>query len=322
MTEYHHELVPATDLPARLVDDIDNAEKPVYLQTMGLKMGSEHMGQVCMALIDAAQRGVLTTLAFDQISLKDTSPASRRKILNFCSTFTQAGGNVTLLGDKTWLPTPAGRSHSKFYSVGDIGYYGGGVNLTPDSFGHHDYMLRTKALAVGEALLRVAELSPPDVERHDAVLPIDSERTLLFDSGMRRSSVILEHTVQLAAQAEQVWYLSQFSPAPQIVKAMQARIPPSHITAKFNQPQNSGRPREWMAAYIDKIATTLHNSYTGKNRIHGKAFVARKPDGTLEAITGSHNFSGWGVEFGTKELALQTTSQADCEQLVNYIENI
>ncbi len=318
-----HKLIPAHGIPERLTHDIAHAETSVYLQTMAFSPEGEPMGRICASLMEAARRGVAATLAFDEISLKTKEIGDRAETLGFCDSFREAGGTVRVLGGTGLFMTLMNRSHGKIYMADDVHYYGGGVNLTSDSFMHHDYMLRTEVPVARQALVRAAELSLPGVEEHDATVSIDPERTLLIDAGTQGSSVILEHAIDLARRAMGgVWYMSQYSPAPRLARALRSRVPPDRIHASFNRPRNASNLHHRLESLVDNRISAIANNYSGMPRVHGKALVVRTSDGTFEAITGSHNFCQWGVTLGTKEVALHTTNQDDCAQLVEFMEHM
>ncbi len=156
-----HKLIPAHGIPERLTHDIAHAETSVYLQTMAFSPEGEPMGRICASLMEAARRGVAATLAFDEISLKTKEIGDRAETLGFCDSFREAGGTVRVLGGTGLFMTLMNRSHGKIYMADDVHYYGGGVNLTSDSFMHHDYLLRTEVPVARQALVRAATSGNP-----------------------------------------------------------------------------------------------------------------------------------------------------------------
>lgn len=175
-------------------------------------------------------------------------------------------------------------------------------------------MLRTELPAASVILDEAIQLA--DQDSVDREFALDDTRTLLVDGGRPGSSIIMDHAVALASEARHIWYVSQFSPAPALARTMKRC--PGMIEAKFNNPKNSEHLPGKVAALVDRLITAVPNAYDGDPRIHAKVLVVEKSDGMLEAISGSHNFSAWGVRFGTKEMALQTRNQSDCEQLREY----
>ena len=278
------------------------------------------MGNVCTSLVRAAERGIDVSVAFDRRSYMDIREAPRLK--RFGSELANAGGALALLGEPL-LPNPAaGRSHSKLWRIDEASYFGGGVNLSDESFDTHDFMLRSTDAALGAAL--DAHLVPsigPETTQEDYRIVIDDANALLVDGGAKNHSLIFDSAVAMVHDVEKAWYVSQFLPGKALERKLLEEVPPENLTVLANT-ASSSQGRAKLIARIDTLFSRVNNRYTGRRRVHAKFIVVQKKDGSYEAITGSNNFSDWGIRFGTKEAALHTTDQATCEALIRFTQSL
>lgn len=309
-----YEMVRAADIPARLIEDISHAKESVHLQSMNFETAHQ-MSNVVDACLAAIERGVKVTFAFDLIA---TTGWHGGLLRNSVVPLRSAGITIKLLGKPLFPLKVAGRSHTKVYIIDDISYFGGGVNLYEPSFMYHDFMLRR----TGDKLLlgRLHEL----IDRQPTSLsdwqePLGNDR-ILVDGGRQGHSLIFDEATKLVEKAEQAWYVSQFSPGYRLEKELK-RLPRESCKIWFNSVASSDVRDKW-SALIDSKVSKLDNHYKGTRRIHAKFLVVQKSDGSYSAITGSHNFSDWGVRFGTKEAALYTIDQVLCRQLISFAESL
>lgn len=309
-----HEVVLAADIPARLIEDISHAKESVHLQSMNFET-THQMSNVIDACLAAIERGVKVTFAFDLIA---TTGWRGGLLRNSVVPLRSAGITINLLGKPLFPLKVAGRSHTKVYLVDDMSYFGGGVNLYEPSFGYHDFMLRSVGNApLLKTLHELIERQPIDSTDWREQLGSDQ---ILVDGGTRGSSLIFDEAAKLAMSAKRAWYVSQFSPGYKLEKALRC-LPRESYKAWFNSVVSSDIRDKW-SALIDSKVSRLDNRYKGTRRIHAKFLVVQKVDGSCSAITGSHNFSDWGVRFGTKEAALYTTDQALCYLLIKFAESL
>ena len=205
--------------------------------------------------------------------------------------------------------------------IDDIAYFGGGVNLCKGGFQAYDFMIRDgDNPGLADTLLSIADEYSLGDSAKDSVVRVDEESIVLVDGGVKGSSVILDQSTELAKSAKKAWFVSQLSPGRSLETALSG-LPPESLYCLYNLPASS-IGKEVPVAYIDNQLSQLTNQYTGSRRIHAKFLVAEKSDGSYEAITGSHNFSDWGVRFGTKEASLRTTNQSICTELIRYAEEL
>lgn len=55
---------------------------------------------------------------------------------------------------------------------------------------------------------------------------------------------------------------------------------------------------------------------------HAKAILVERVDGRMEALMGSHNFTSWTVNNGTRELAMWTKNPAITTQVKDFLANV
>ena len=309
------EMVLAADIPARLVQDISDAKDSVHLQSMNFEL-SNQMRNVITAALDAASRGVKVTFAFDTLAFVEPHGKLLRNTL---PQLEAAGITIKLLGGSLFPLKVAGRSHTKVYVVDTISYFGGGVNLYEPSFGYYDFMLRsTDDTLLLQKLHELIKRQPSDSS--DWSMDLGNGDKMLVDGGKRNQSLIFDEAIRLVMFAKKTWYVSQFSPGRKLERALK-RLSRDSCKVWFNVVASSDVRDKW-SAFIDNVTSRIGNRYKGIRRIHAKFIVIQKDDGSYAAITGSHNFSDWGVRFGTKEAALYTTDQTLCIQLIAFAESL
>lgn len=315
MTEF--EFIPASDIPARIEADIHAAKRHVLLQAMVLDANRE-MVPVCSELYAAAKRGANVTVAYDRLNEFEARGAERTALQEFSHKIGQTGVTLALLGKPLPLNPAAGRSHTKLYVMDDVSYFGGGVNLTNSSFQAYDFMLRTKNARIADML---AQLSLNQRQSDDDIrLAVDRDMSFLVDGGSKYRSLILDVATKTVKNADEIWYVSQLSPGKKLERAIGA-VSAENRHIWYNSPRSS-RGKTKAVAVIDGHISRLQSNYRGTRRIHAKFIVTKRADGTYEAVTGSHNFSDWGVRFGTKEAAIHTTNRELCERLIRFAESL
>lgn len=312
------EIICAPNIPDRLINDINGSSERVHLQTMVFDTKSE-MSIVLDAVKNAALRGVKVSLAFDEISYLNGF-AKAWRIRRLLGELGDIGVKVFTLGG-SMMPNPAAnRSHIKMSVIDNNTYFWGGVNLCKVGFQAYDFMIRNEdSRELSDILFRIRDDSRLS-DGVDKAIHVSHEYTVLADSGAKGESIILDQSVELAKTAKSAWFVSQLSPGRSLEKAL-LEIPSKSRQILYNSPASS-MGREVPVAYVDNRLSKLTNHYKGNRRLHAKFLVAEKPDGSFEAITGSHNLSDWGVRFGTKELALRTTNQFICMKLVEYAKEL
>lgn len=307
------QLVDARQFAARLAIDIEQATRRIYLQTMELD-DKGAMRQVFDALAHAVQRGVAVSVAFDKRVNIVKRPRAYRRLQRY---FRDTGIEPVYLGDiKTGHSPVSGRSHGKGYVCDDIVYFGGGINLTGHSFECYDYMFRLESAGLAAVYDKIFAESLPGADKRDHSHWLSAKSTLLVDGGSKKHSLILDTALELAADAQKVWYLSQLSPAGRLAR----RYRPLDVVYKYNRTRSAKSTHSKVVIPVDSTTSRTRNCYKGSCYIHGKCIVVERSNGSLVALTGSHNFATPGIRVGTKEIALLTTNQELCQRLLKYVQ--
>ncbi len=308
------EIITTENIADQLERDILNSSKVVYLHTMELDARLD-MKKIIAAAASASQKGVDVTIAFDYRANLLIRP---RTIKFLERKLKKAGIKIARLGDKNNGTIVAGRSHGKGYVCDDVVYFAGGVNLTGRSFQNHDYMLRAKNQSLADTLLEVlADAGQPN-PHPDHIINIDDSNQLLIDGGKKRHSLILDTAKFIARIADSAWYVSQLTPT----KSLANEFLTDKVIYKFNRGRSSRSIKRKVVIPVSNLSSRVKNSYQGRKYIHCKFILAQSSSGELTALTGSHNFAIPGVMVGTKEIALKTTDQKICQQLLKYAEDL
>lgn len=280
------------------------------------------------ALLDAAKRGVVVTIAADTYTYSELggafSPFKRltkqsRAASETAQRFVQAGASFTWLGNIFKLNPFAGVTHSKWSIVDDTCYLFGGVNLYKDGIESIDYMFR---IVDQDLAHRIAKEHGAIIQNENQSTPysgyIAKSRlgTIHIDSGKSGDSPIYERACALARDAKDILFVSQYCPSGPLANLL-------HNTKHrvyFNQPRNTPFPSS-VHIWWDQTWTHTSTLYAHKKYIHAKFIIFTLPSGEKIALTGSHNFSYEGVLFGTREIALETTNTSIIEQLEQFCED-
>ncbi len=310
--------IASKDYRQYLLASITAAKQRILLETMDFDT-VERMEPIVEACLRAHKRGVRVTLIYDIHSysnaIREHGRAGLTKLRQWEILAAKAGLEVYTVGARGINPF-AGRHHAKVALVDDHVYIGGGVNLTSSSFAAHDFMLRYDDVALAQTLYDA--LPQAALERaSDQVLFADDTTEVLLDAGIKYQSLIYERTCELAQKATKVWYVSMLAPDGQLVRLLRQK------DAQYWYNLFSGAISfEKLAISIDQIKARVPNNYRSDVLLHAKFCVFQLPDGTYEAITGSHNFNSRGVAFGTQELAIHTKDQTLCAQLIEFANNL
>lgn len=311
------ELVEASDLPARLVEDVSRANERVLLQAMSVDR--EGLEPLAGSLISARERGASVRVTLDRYSYFDAATKEglqgARELRRYLGALAAKGVTVDLVGSVRLNPF-AGRNHIKTYITDDTVYAGGGANLTGDTFRTADFMLRYAELPDAARLL-FDELPSINSRRfRGQILPFASETLYLVDGGEPGASLIYDKAVELALKSSGAIIASKMVPDGKLARAL-----PPHAEVYYNRPENVGKFNRLSLKYNALLGNLPPNSYNGERQLHAKFGLFESELGRI-ALTGSHNFNTLGVNFGTKEAALLTRDEEVCELVEEFVENI
>lgn len=317
------DVVLAHDYCAALLELISKAQRRVVITAMVVRSG-QHTGPVLRAAAEAAGRGVKVHILGDiysQHGISRPSVISRHAFKSECLDTRRILANLQANGGRsTWvgrmgLNPYAHRYHAKMTVIDDHVYSFGGVNFSDDSMENIDYMLHTEDAALATKLQQLAASNADGLPAADLEVPLGKQNSLLFDAGTPGSSIIYDRACQLAAQSAKVTYVSQMYPSGRLGQL----ISHTQNTCYFNRPWQTGLRPDSLAQAWDGWRGGIPNHYTGSHYVHAKLILFELKDGTKAVLSGSHNFSKRGVTFGTKEIALYSTSPALWRKLQDVI---
>lgn len=305
-----------------LLKEIPRAKKRIVIAAMVVLWG-ERTAPVFLLLKEALARGVQVTILFDRYTrltylygLTGKAAAERvKQTYRMLEDLSAEGATVYGFGKLGIVPYK-GRCHVKATIVDDRAYSFGGVNFFDEMFDTTDVMLAADDAKTANHLTKLIErigtTRPPLA---DEEIKIDKHNTLLFDGGQPDRSLIYERACELTAQAKRVVVASQMVPSGQLARLLAE----TDATVYFNRPEQM-RPIDSLGQAFDQQKYRIKNSYAGNSYIHAKIMLFELSSGKKVALSGSHNFSWRGVQFGTQEIALESRDEALWEQLHNFIQ--
>lgn len=321
---------------AHLIHTFKAANKTdnLVLATMEFRPDQPLVNELVDAMCQAARRGARMTFIVDAYSfmIKDSAVPgplffSKRvpkygyglfkPTVQAINTLRRAGVDCHIINKPTRpLKNPfGGRSHIKFAIINNQVLIGG-CNLS------HPERLDVMVQLFNERLANYMQAFAGNVIacksvrkallRQDQRFVIDEHSELLIDAGVRHQSVIYDRAFNLINNAAQRVYMTcQYFPnnyTPRALVKAHRRGVGVHLA--YNHPNHHPSPiraiqkrtvslkKKWMPSSVFE-----HQLHEGKNYLHAKILLSEK-----EAIVGSHNFVKMGVNLGTAEIALHTTS--------------
>ncbi|HEX6258455.1 MAG TPA: phospholipase D-like domain-containing protein [Candidatus Saccharimonadales bacterium] len=281
------------------------------------------MTEIFTALKNALDRGVIVAIVVDSYNnFLFTEGSNLFKLVSYrhriratrqaFAELREHGATITEVGSVG--PNPYKRRfHYKCVVVDDVVYFAGGVNMTRLSFEQTDYMLRTQNTQFADDLVRHLSDIATNGKQSDTTLYIDQNNTLFIDSGAPDKSIIYDRAVALSKQAESIVYVSQLAPSGPLASLLRQK----NAVLYFNRPAQLSFPAS-LDQYLSAWQYRQPNSYQGEDFIHAKYMLFTLPGDKKIALSGSHNFSYRGVQYGTKELALEATSPAVWNELQQF----
>jgi len=280
------------------------------------------------ALIAAAERGIRVEVAADTFTFgefgghlkpfKYYSEQSRR-VSKMAKELTTAGAKFTWVGRFSAAPF-SGRNHMKCLVVDDVVYSFGGVNMDSASFINTDYMFEVKdeqlALELRDDIARIVEADGKNFAYRSHEFSFGAQSKILIDGGLQTDSIIYRRACQLAKEADEILFVSQYCPANKLSRLMKRK----KTRLYFNSPKRANNKFNAALIGINMFFSGNKSLYTRKPYLHAKFVIFTMPDGKKIALTGSHNFTYVGVLFGTREIALQTEDKKIIKQLESFFE--
>lgn len=325
-----------------------NAGDSIVIMTMEFRPDQKIIQNLVDALATAAKRGAHVTFLVDAYSfmLKEGSilgPVFFRKRdpkLGY-GQFKEVVRSVQFLRSKGVIcevinkPTRGiknpfgGRSHIKYAVINDECMIGG-CNLSHPK--QLDVMVHTKNKKLATYLIEFADevATVKNVhqvlKRQDIAFKLDDETELLIDAGVKRQSIIYDRALSLINEAsEKVYMTCQYFPnhktPAELAKAHEKGV---DIHLAYNHPHQHkgpirGAQKRTLAYKKKRLPERVFENQLDMdhNYLHAKILISEK-----EGIIGSHNFVKMGVNLGTAEIALRSTSKQFIDVAQEWVEKL
>lgn len=322
--------VPKLILPKTYVQDATAQIKKAKCRVAILSMVLVHdraTDELLDALCDAAERGVVVTVAADSFTYTDfqgsyipTTYRSKRvrEAMSLQKRLRAAGATFQWLGRLSMIAF-SGRTHIKWCVVDDTVYSFGGVNLDEKSIKNTDYMFMVKNGALADRLIAEQErIVKADRSGHAYRSHRfgDDDNMILLDGGFLGDSIIYRRACYWAARASHVTLVSQYCPTGKLSRILKN----ADTDLYFNHWTNAGLLNR-LVIRLGMFSSKHSTSYHRRSYLHAKFIIFTMPDGSKAAITGSHNFVHAGVFLGTREVALETTNKKIIAQLERFFKD-
>lgn len=319
-------LLLAKDYINDVTQEIQKAKQRVCIVSLALS-DDDLTHEFIVAVVDAAKRGVAVSIAVDTFTFSEFGgyfslfkrwKARSRAAVVLANTFKEAGVTFRWLGGGYKFNPFAGVTHIKWCIVDDTVYCFGGVNLYQEGIEHTDYMLKlTDVHLAGELAEEQKEITKADMSfsRYDGFYKPLEFGTVYIDNGDRGNSIIYKRACELADEAKAVIFVSQYCPSGRLAEILKRK----RASVYFNQPKNTSIYTR-LFILMASFRYGLKSRYNRSNYLHAKFILFKMHDGTKIALTGSHNFSYTGVNFGTREVDLETSDQQTYAQLEDFFK--
>ncbi len=302
---------------------IDGAKRRVVLFTHIIAYDDSTV-ELIDALCAAAKRGVEVEVAGDiytfgilggYMTLPILANERLRRLRLMQHKLKQAGVNYRWIGQFGPFLF-AGRTHVKWCVVDNDVYGFGGVNLYKQGVEIADYMLH----------VRDTDLANRIEHEHDRIARADRNGrwyrshqfpcqagTVYIDGGKPYDSLIYERACELAEQATDILFVSQYCPTAKLGKILADK----NARLYFSRWQLIGGANRMLIRFSMAV-TGYKTRYTRSIYNHAKYIIYTMTDGSKVALSGSHNFVHGGVILGTREIALETSDPAIITQLEDF----
>ena len=319
-------LVLPMDYVEQATKHIKRAKKRVFLMSMVV---ADHPAthQLIEELMNAAKRGVSVTVTADIFTYGEVSGgflplrfySPGIKDVNLMVKHMRNAGIKFLWLGRARMTFFNGRTHTKWCVIDDTVFTFGGVNMYQDGVAENiDYMFRIKDHRLADRLAyeqkRIAKAERTTTNYPSVAYEL-GDSTVLLDGGIIAHSIIYRRAVELAREATDILFVSQYCPTGKLARTFKKK----NVRLYFNNPEQANLLNGTMIR-ISMLQSGLKTLYTRESYLHAKFIIFTMPDGSKVAITGSHNFAYTGVLFGTREIALETADKKIIRQLEQFYE--
>lgn len=307
----------------------------IILATMEFQPEEGMIGDILRALAAAARQGADVTFLVDAYSFMlkvgaVPGPLFFRKkdpklgygdfkpVVEAVNNLRASGVKCTVINKPPRpLKNPfGGRAHIKFAVINDEVFIGG-CNLSDPAL--LDVMVRAKSQRLAgymsgftRDVIHYKSVRRALVRR-DVSFKIDDTTELLIDAGVKRQSLIYDRALQLISSASSRVYMTcQYFPnnrTPSELAKAHYRGVGVHLAYNHPDQHNSAIrsvQKRTVAYNRRRLPESVFENQLNLDRdyLHAKILISEK-----EAIIGSHNFVKMGVNLGTAEIALHSTSK-------------
>ena len=305
---------------------IKRAKKRVFLMSMVV---ADHPAthQLIEELMNAARRGVSVTVTADIFTYGEVSGgflplrfySPGIKDVNLMVKHMRNAGIKFLWLGRARMTFFNGRTHTKWCVIDDTVFTFGGVNMYQDGVAENiDYMFRIKDHRLADRLAyeqkRIAKAERTTTNYPSVAYEL-GDSTVLLDGGIIAHSIIYRRAVELAHEATDILFVSQYCPTGKLARTFKKK----NVRLYFNHPEQANLLNGTMIR-LSMFQSGLRTLYTRESYLHAKFIIFTMPGGSKVAITGSHNFAYTGVLFGTREIALETSDKKIIRQLEQFYE--
>ena len=333
-------IINAEDYFYSLYKRIKESKDRVYIQAMSIEF-SLHNKIISDEIISAAKRGVKVYINIDWYSKMYTGkqmnklPIVNKDKRNFTykikmenmqeiQRMKKENVDIAYLNKPTsvlgeYIPF-VGRNHMKFTII-DNCIYIGGANLSVQSFSNIDFMMESCNKKLIDCAINLFFDNRSNRTSIVSSMQIAKDTTLLIDSGKSGDSVIYDDSLNLVSNSQKnIKYVSQFLPDFSLLKKMkQAKkrgVSVDIIT--YQKGLAFSKAKGKIEQLLFNIFSEDLNASHIKKYVHAKLLIIDD----LYTVFGSHNFSKFGVLFGTQEIAIKSTNPNLILSLNSWIEEV
>lgn len=320
------------------------AKRSIYIQTMNFENG-EVLKQIGSVLEQKASEGVRVRIHADWVAQrfvhgqlrllpnvivnnKERSYAEfiHRKNDEMRSHLQKKGVSIIETNSPILIPKivpPLRRNHIKLYIIDEEIAWMGGINLLDNGFKNIDFMVKFADKKYVSAFSRQFFMINSKRPADDYRQKIGEDSTLFVDSGKYAQSIIYKAAIKAVRSASNsVTLMSQFVPdiflLTSIIRAAQRGVHIKIYTSSKADRKFNRYPDKLVYDYfLGKIRKFSNISFTHlEKKVHAKLLLIDEK----VALFGSHNYSYFGVLFGTEEIMLQTTNHHLVEQIISFVK--
>ncbi len=339
--------IPSEDYLENITNLIKKSSSIIYIQAMYFCFDNS-LKEFVEELISAKKRGVDVKLNIDNYSIpynnghkylihlkkekRKNCISSASESKNYLNILINNGVDIKVINRykygkflSEYIPF-LGRNHMKITIIDNISFIGG-INFSSKSFNYSDFMIKTQNKVMLSSLKKIFISNRNSKKQTDKKIKINNDNILLVDSGKPNQSIIYNSTIEYINNAnESIIYISQFLPDFKLLRMLEKAVYRG-VKVEIITHSNSIAEKKYRHK-IEKLLFNISNSnishvYENSNRyIHAKMIIIDKDTSSPSVILGSHNFSTFGVLFGTAEISLYSKEKELISELYTWYSNI